>query len=238
MSRRVTLTIHYQCDEAKPSCSRCTKVGYECRYRDQGDVLFRDQTAVAAQRAEGSWRKRAKTHQRALSESSLNPSIATSTQATSRIEYARPATVGSMTPERHLSPFLPIRSERGSPISPMFPQDLLQLSYERFIYDFVASEDPNRPPDEPSDALFSFVPLLYQHAEPDSCLTSTVNAVAYMNFANRMNCPQAATLAEENFGTALRKLSGVLADPEKAASNDALCSVHLMCIFEVCDHSS
>lgn len=197
-------------------------------------MLFRDQTAAAAQRAEGSWRKRTKSHQRALSESSLSASIASSSHSSSYPEHIRPATVGSKTPEGNLFPDLPTRSEGSSPIPPTVTRDLLQLSYERFIYDFVASENPNRPPEEPSDALFSFVPLLYQHAEPDSCLTSTVNAVAYMNFANRCNWPQAATLAEESFGTALRILSGVLADPSKAASNDALCSVHLMEVFEVC----
>jgi hypothetical protein len=109
-----------------------------------------------------------------------------------------------------------------------------RLAYERFVYDFVASEDPNRPPEEPSDALFSFVPLLYQHAARDSCLTTIVNAVAYINFANRCNAPQAATLAEESFGKGISILSSIITNTEKASSNDALCSVHLMGIFEVC----
>jgi hypothetical protein len=121
-----------------------------------------------------------------------------------------------------------------SPRSAYIPrQDILHLAYDRFVYDFVASEDPNRPPDEPSDALFSFVPLLYQHAEPGSCLTTIVNAVAYINYANRCNSAHAAILAEESFGEGIRLLAGVLTDTEKAASNDTLCSVHLMGIFEV-----
>jgi hypothetical protein len=128
----------------------------------------------------------------------------------------------------------PKRSPDTTAISPTIKQDILRLSYERFVYDFVASEDPNRLPDEPSDALFSFVPLLYQHADQDSCLTTIVNAVAYMNFANRCHAPLAATLAEESFGKGIRILSGIIADTEKAATNDALCSVHLMGVFEVC----
>ncbi|OAK95862.1 hypothetical protein IQ06DRAFT_319967 [Phaeosphaeriaceae sp. SRC1lsM3a] len=221
-----------KCDEAKPSCGRCLRLGHQCQYRDQGDVLFRDQNTLAAQRAEGSWRKRAKSHQRSQSESSLIPSITTSTQAASYDEQIRPATVGSRTPEGLLFPHPPVRSAGYSSVPPPSTQDLLSLAYERFIYDFVASEDPNRSPEEPPEALLSFVPLLYQHAEPNSCLTSTVNAVAYMNFANRCNSLQAATLAEESFGKALRILSEVLTDPNKAASNDALCSAHLMGVFE------
>ncbi|KAH7389579.1 hypothetical protein DE146DRAFT_620329 [Phaeosphaeria sp. MPI-PUGE-AT-0046c] len=221
-----------KCDEVKPNCGRCIRLGHDCQYRDRGDVLFRDQNILAAHRAEGSWRKRAKTHQRAQSESSLIPSMTTSTQTASHDEHIRPATVGSRTPDGFLFSHTLVRSTRHSPVPPPLAQDLLRLSYERFIYDFVASEDPNRPPEEPSDALLSFVPLLYQHAEPDSCLTSTINAVAYMNFANRCNSLQAATLAEESFGTALRILSAVLTNPQKAASNDALCSVHFMGVFE------
>jgi hypothetical protein len=60
-----------------------------------------------------------------------------------------------------------------------------------------------------------------------------VNAVAYINFANRCNSPQAATLAEESFGQGIRMLSSMITNSEKAASNDALCSVHLMGVYEV-----
>jgi hypothetical protein len=159
------------------------------------------------------------------------------------INELRPRTFGSTTPEKSLGTATVAtptrtRSPDTAAVSPTIKQDLLRLAYERFVYDFVASEDPNRPPDEPSDALFSFVPLLYQHAAPNSCLTAVVNAVAYMNFANRCHAPLAATLAEESFGEGIRILSGLLTDTEKAASNDALCSVHLMGVFEVrCSHS-
>ncbi|KAF1921937.1 hypothetical protein BDU57DRAFT_584906 [Ampelomyces quisqualis] len=151
----------------------------------------------------------------------------------------------------------PASSSRGadSPLtSHRLRQDVLRLAYDRFLYDFVASEDFNRPPDEPLDALFSFVPLLYQHVKPGSCLTTIVNAAAYINSANRCSAPHAAILAEESFGEVLwkiplkftelkdsfgplhegiRLLARVIADTEKAASNDALCSVHLMGAFEI-----
>jgi hypothetical protein len=204
----------------KPRCSRCSKADQVCQYRDQSDLLFRHQTVSAAQRAEECWRKRSKSRQRTLSESS-----------------AIPVTCASMRPRKALAGqatvAVPASPESLSIPSPL-RQDLLRLAYERFVYDFVASEDPNRPPQEPSDALFSFVPLLYKHAAPDSCLTTIVNAVAYINFANRCNAPQAATLAEESFGQGIRMLSSIITNTKKAASNDALCSVHLMGVYEVC----
>jgi hypothetical protein len=154
-----------------------------------------------------------------------------SAPVTSASMRPRKATAGQATATATATP--PASSESLYIPSPL-RQDLRRLAYERFVYDFVASEDPNRPPEEPSDALFSFVPLLYQHAAPDSCLTTIVNAVAYINFANRCNAPQAATLAEESFGQGIRMLSSMITNTEKASSNDALCSVHLMGVFEVC----
>jgi len=121
----------------------------------------------------------------------------------------------------------------GLPLSPPSRQDLRQLAYQRFVYDFVVFPDPNKPLEEPSDALFSFVPLLYEQAHPDSCLATVVNAVAYINFANRRDVPQAMALAEESFGQGIKMLSRMIANEETAASDEALCSVHLMGVFEV-----
>lgn len=119
-------------------------------------------------------------------------------------------------------------------MSQTLEEDMLRVAYHRFVYDFVASEDPNRPPDQPSDAFFSFVPLLYQHAEPTSCLRTAVDAVAYINYANRGNVDGvAAVCAEESYSKAIGLISEALRHPEKSASNDTLCSVLLIGIFEV-----
>jgi hypothetical protein len=107
------------------------------------------------------------------------------------------------------------------------------MAYARFIYDFVVLQDPDKPFEQPSDALFSFVPLLYEHTHPSSCLATVVNAVAYINFAHRCNAPQVISLAEESFSEGIMMLSRTIASEETAASDEALCSVHLMGIFEV-----
>jgi hypothetical protein len=121
-------------------------------------------------------------------------------------------------------------------IAPAITPDLCRLAYERFVYDFVTPENSNRPPEEPSDALWTFVPLLYQHAAPDSCLATIVNAVSYINFSIRCGSSQAAICAEESFGKGIKLLSKVIADKKQAASDDALCSVLLMGMFEVRPH--
>jgi hypothetical protein len=107
------------------------------------------------------------------------------------------------------------------------------LAYERFLYDFVIQEAPNHPVNEPSDALWSFIPVLYERAAEDSCVATVVNAVAYVNFANRCNAPQAEAMGEEALGRAMVMLSKMIADKKQAVSDEALCSVYLMGVYEV-----
>jgi hypothetical protein len=239
------LTLSTKCNEAKPVCGRCSKKSLACRYRDQADVLFRNQTELAAQRAESSWRQRSKPHQDTFSETGASPRPIPSDHSAGSDREQHPtsdcvgqtpsvvtSTRSNLSSDDGLS--TPVESSSHSSVAPYIRQDMRQLAYERFIYDFVASENPSRPPEEPSDALFSFVPVLYQHAHPDSCLATVVNAVAFINFANRCDVPLATTLAEESFGKGIQLLSKMITSKEAAASDDALCSVHLMGIFEVC----
>jgi hypothetical protein len=111
--------------------------------------------------------------------------------------------------------------------------DLRRLAYERFLYDFVILESPNHPSNEPSDALWSFIPVLYQRAADDSCVATVINAVAYANFAHRCNAPHAEALGEESLGKGMVLLSKMIADKKQAVSDEALCSVYLMGVYEV-----
>lgn len=127
----------------------------------------------------------------------------------------------------------PIENIGNLSISPGIKPDIRRLAYERFLYDFVSPESPNRAPDEPSDALYTFIPTLYQLTPENSCLATVVHAVSYVNFANRCNAPHAETLAEESLGKGILMLAKMIADPKLAASNEALCSVYLLGVYEV-----
>lgn len=222
----------------KPACNRCTKSNHECKYRDQAELLFRNQTAFAAQRAEDSWRKRSKSHQRALSGSGdsqvsppsdgISPTEQNCYSSVSGIQY-QSATVY----EGHTDLFDGAATFDNLSIALELTPDLRRMAYERFLYDFVILESPNRPLDEPSDALWSFIPVLYNRAAKDSCVATVVNAVAYVNFANRCNAPQAEALGEECLGRGMVLLSRMIADRKQAVSDEALCSVYLMGVYEV-----
>jgi hypothetical protein len=111
--------------------------------------------------------------------------------------------------------------------------DIRRLAYERFIYDFVAPESPNCPSDEPSDSLWGFLPQLYRNASDKSCIVTIIDAVACTNFAHRCNAPQAEVLAEESLNTGMHMLAKMIANKHQAASNDALCAVYFLGVYEV-----
>lgn len=228
-----------KCDETKPVCNRCSKVGHECKYRDPADLLFRNQTAFAAHKAEESWRKRSKSHQRASSEDGENR------QPHPSSHHSPPIARRSMSSENSRDSTLRQRSLEDADhipnlddltIGPEVRFDLRRLAYERFVYDFVIFDSPGKEPDKPSGGLFNFVPPLYHGAAEGSCLATVVEAVAYANFANRCNAPHAQRLAEENRAKGIRLLQQTIADKKLAPTDEALCAVYLMGMYEVCVH--
>jgi hypothetical protein len=119
-------------------------------------------------------------------------------------------------------------------ITPAANPDFRRRAFERFVYDFVLPDSPTRAKDEPSDALWTFIPVLYQGASEDSLIATVVDAVSYVNLANRCYAPRAEALGEECLGKGIAMLTKVIADKKLAATNEALCSVYLMGVYEVC----
>ncbi|KAG9186363.1 hypothetical protein G6011_02919 [Alternaria panax] len=197
-----------KCDESRPACSRCSKAGHTCKYRDQADILFRNQTASAAQRAEESWRKRSKSNQRAVVAESSNAYIKTppSDESTPPHLDDQRSSSGSVhspggsvdDPSQDASGVTPpIIDLSRLTITPMPNPSFRRKAFERFVYDFVLPDQPSRPADQPDEALWTFIPLLYQGAPEDSLIATAVDAVSYVNYANRCNDPQAQALSEE-----------------------------------------
>ena len=212
-------------------CGRCNKSGHQCKYRDQADLVFRNQTAFAAQKAEESWRQRSKA-KHTLSESSSRGSVT---------RGSRSPSFGSTSPETtrirsgsRTHPNAPVPDFNTLVINPAVKEDdLAHKAYERFIYDFVIYEDANVAAGEPENGFWDWVPPLFERAAEGSCLKITVRAVAYANFSARCNAPAVQGLADELMGKALKLLQGQLADKSLAVKDDTLAAVYLMGAYEV-----
>ncbi|RMZ66253.1 negative acting factor [Pyrenophora seminiperda CCB06] len=221
------------------------KAGHECKYRDQADILFRNQTASAAQRAEESWRKRSKSHQRASASETMSvvvktpPSDECTPPALADDQHSPAGSAnspsGSTDGQAHHAAAPTIMSiidlSRMS-ITPAANPDFRRKAFERFVYDFVLPDSPDRNPNEPTDALWMFIPLLYEKAPQDSLIATTVDAVSYVNYANRCHDKRAAVLAGECLGKAIPMLTKVIAEKKDAATDETLCSVYLMGVYE------
>lgn len=126
----------------------------------------------------------------------------------------------------------PIPDLANMHITPCVEPDLRQLAFDRFMYDFVSPDDPNRPPEEPADALWSFMPIIYENAAEGSCYRTVLDAVAYVNYANRCAAPQAMVLAEECMAKGINLISKMVTDKKMAATDETLCSVYILGVYE------
>jgi len=117
-------------------------------------------------------------------------------------------------------------------LTPDVEPDLHQLAFERFVYDFIALESPKRPSEEPVDVAWSFIPKIYRAAAKGSCYRTVVDAVAYVNYANRCHAPQAMALAEDCMARGINLISKMVADKNMAASDETLGSVYLLAVYE------
>jgi hypothetical protein len=198
--------------------------------------MFRNQTSIAAQKAEGAWRQRSKSQQRPGSIGDINRSLSFGGQhapQTGSASLAKDESRVSVAEKAMYIPIPPTSRFNDLSMSSRIGPDLHRLAYERFVYDYVVFETPHKPPGALSDGIYDFIPTLYQRAPDGSCLVMAVDAVAYVNFASRCNAPQAQALGEESLGKAIKLLQTAIADKQQAPTDEILCSVYLMGIYGV-----
>lgn len=203
--------------------------------------MFRNETSVAAQRAEDSWRKRSKLNLRENGEASRSQGLRKASSSATLKDLGRSIAgkVRSSLPSQDETSgtpdveFEPAAQLQTLAITPAIAPDLCDVAYTRFLYDFVTHGSAKKIPGEPSDGIFTFVPALYERAPPNSILVTITRAVSYINFANRCNSAEAAARGEELFGKGITMLSKAVSDKQKAASDEVLCSTYLMGVYEV-----
>ena len=193
-----------QCDEARPTCVKCSRIGKLCSYRDSVDLLFHDETPNAAARAKRLWQARA-SPVRSVS----SPSSGRSSQSSS----ASPSSVLELTLDspRSLSP------------------SREQVAIQRFNFDFVI--EPNGCLG--STGHLEFVPALYSACEQGSSLELAVEAVAFANLSRRGHAAHISKLATRKYVEAMRLTGVALNDFKTMTTDETLVSCHLLSLYEV-----
>jgi hypothetical protein len=192
--------------------------------------MFRNQTSNAAQKAEGAWRQRTKSRQREIIQGYETSSAELETPQVASTSNTLDATLGP--PARQLKAIPASFTSSFDQLS-VSSRDLRRLAYERYVYDFVVPESPNKSSGAYSDAMYEYIPMLYQKAPEGSCLVMAVDACAYANLVNRRDIPEAQALGADCVGKAIKLLQSAIADPERAPTDGTVCAVYMLGIYGV-----
>jgi hypothetical protein len=222
-----------QCDETKPECNRCTRVGKLCPgYRGESEIAFRfvkiresDSSATSSSRSspDRQFSRRKALNQagsifliRAENNGALAlPGFESSTDddSSSTIsQWARESSSGYLEP----------------PIFQPLLQPWTQLALPLFINLFTTS--PGR---DSKQGLLTFLPKLYQKSEPDSPLRLAVSAATDANAVRKLTDLDAILQARRTHVKALVAVQKAIEDPQRATKDTTLCSLFILTLFEV-----
>lgn len=199
-----------QCDETRPTCLKCQRYGHKCEYRDQFDILVRDQTKEASKRARQKWRARStQVHRHDHSESERGSPMQ---------NYSTPLQAPNTfikIPYVSLSP----------PVAPL----LSELALNRFYFDYVCSTKGGTE----VRGFLSFLPKMVAKSSAGSLLHTSVMAVALANFHGRH---RSSNLSDTNsgrieYGKALLLTKSSL--ESRSQETETLLSVYLLSLYEV-----
>ncbi|KAJ5333004.1 uncharacterized protein N7506_006787 [Penicillium brevicompactum] len=102
--------------------------------------------------------------------------------------------------------------------------NLHDLAYQRFVYDFLTPSGFH----SPAKGTFSRLDTLYSRAPPDSCLFCAVTAVSYANFYGRLKSEEARLASGVYYGKTLQKLTALMDTNPTGFTGDGILVVMLV----------
>ncbi|KAF2097001.1 hypothetical protein NA57DRAFT_57611 [Rhizodiscina lignyota] len=195
-----------KCDQTHPACQRCLKSGQACEYKDEFELIHRNQTKTAEKTAKDKWRQRATKEQSSHS----------------------PSSTSSSSPEQIASPIREDGLTSSLATSVQLRPALQQMAYLRFFYDFISAQDYYN-----VGSTADPIPEMFKKASPNSYFHSAVSAVSLANFGSRFKHEEARQKGQVYYGKALGQFTKAMTGPEEEMdTNEALLGVFLLGIYE------
>jgi hypothetical protein len=180
------------------------KASAECAYRDEFDLIYRNETGTAERRARDKWRQRA-----------IKPTPPAD-QSSSKSAASSPSVKDLVVVKLTAIP-----SARPS---------LYRLAYLRFFFDFVTASDYNLN----QTGAFQLLPDMFEKAPPDSFFHSAVSAASYANFGGRFKSDEARQVGTRYYGRALHQLAKSMTGASDGIdTNETLLGIFLLALYEV-----
>lgn len=208
-----------QCDQKRPSCSQCIRSGKECYgYRDALSMMFKDETAVVAKKAEKRYEVLAQQH------SSSEPSEGQRSRASS--SKASPVT-WTDSETQLLKP--PVSFSRYPTPESMTRE--ITPSIEDQAIGFFISNHVSQPALVPRG---QYEWLLEALSQPgcEEILRSSANAASLAGLANSTKNPIIMAKARAAYGSALRMTNSALSVKQTAVKDSTLMSVIMLGLYE------
>lgn len=208
-----------QCDQQRPGCSQCAKVGVECPgYRDMIDLMFRDETLSTSQKAKTKKARSSKTPPAKATAGVDGSSSSGSDHDTSMSDS------GASPPSSSLVPFAPNKVDESG----LMPQLLkpLEVDLEAMAISFFmnAYADPSR---------FDYLPSLYASiCGSDSALQYSVKAAALASLASEFESPDISHMSRNYYLRGIHATNEALASKTRSLQDETLASILVLGLFE------
>ncbi|EHK23050.1 uncharacterized protein TRIVIDRAFT_60130 [Trichoderma virens Gv29-8] len=207
---RRCICLKVKCDENRPNCLRCTKATQECEYRDEFDLILRNQNRHAAETAKTRWRQRA-------AKSKLSSSL------------PRTAATKLVAPSQQVIPSSSSSSSIPKPVT--LRSSFQQMVHLRFFYDFANAQDRGTA----TNGALDRIPQMMAASSPDSWFHSAMSALSFANFGGRLKSQEAKNVAAVFYNNALGRFARVMSSSAsgKTGAEQVLFGIFLLGIYEL-----
>ncbi|KAF9692254.1 hypothetical protein EKO04_009373 [Ascochyta lentis] len=211
-----------KCDQKRPSCSQCIRSGKECYgYRDALSMMFKDETAVVAKKAEKRYEALALQTPQQSWESRGKQTSDEGSSGHSPIIWVD-ASFHSSRPHS--------ASETRYPTPESMTREIVP-SIEDQAMGFFISNHVSKPTLVPRGQYEWILEALKQPG-CEEVLRSSVNAASLAGLANSTKNPMIMAKAHAAYGSALRMTNNALRVRETAVKDSTLISVILLGLYE------
>lgn len=199
-----------QCDEARPVCAQCAKSNRVCSgYRDEVDLLFRNENKVTEIRAQRSAAARStESGGKSMKKPQLRPVSSSYCNAAANLHSWRARNASSSSSPRVL------------------PENAEQHALCHFFTNYVPTTR------HPESTFLGYLLPVWREAGSESALSAATSTVALMGLGYAPERNQLIHKARQNYSMAISKLNAAISNPVEARRDETLLSVLLFSLYQ------
>ena len=205
-----TLSNHSQCDLAQPACGQCIRSSRKCGgYRNQIDLVFRDQSEDVRSKAKG---------------------VKRVSKAVVLHEVSKPQTTSA---SQRGTCSQPTSDQDEIPALCTSIQVSIQSQAVLFFFANYSKEQSLK-----QKSIHEYLPDLYARESERSAFSSAITAIGLAGLSHRRSEPALLTASGQWYASALHQTNEALLEPLVATRNETLASIVLLGLYEVGSRSS